>query len=258
MPTALLRRAGVLTAAVLLFHGTLFAQQQDVERSLETQSAAEAAAAASQQRIDALDDETRQLLQRYRDTLREAETLERYNERVARLVDSQASEITDKREQLAGLEETRRSIYPHIEDLLATLERFVRLDMPFLPDERRKRLDELSALMDRANVSVAEKYRRLLEAYQIELEYGRTIEAYEGSLASDNGERSVTFLRVGRVALLYQTRDGAETGYWDAEAETFVRDDAYADAVRRGLRVARNQAAPELLHAPVRLPEASQ
>ena len=55
------------------------------------------------------------------------------------------------------------------------------------------------ALMDRANVSVAEKYRRLLEAYQIELEYGRTIEAYEGSFASDNGERSVTFLRVGRA-----------------------------------------------------------
>lgn len=259
MPTAPIRRAAILAAAVLVLHGaTVVAQEQDVERSLETQSAAEAAAAASQRRIDALDDETRELLQRYRDTLREAETLERYNERVARLVDSQETEIADKREQLAGLEETRRNIYPHIEDLLATLERFVRLDRPFLPQERRSRLDELSALMDRADVSVAEKYRRLLEAYQIELEYGRTIEAYEGSLAGDNVERSVTFLRVGRVALLYQTRDGAETGYWDAEAESFVRDDAYADAVRRGLRVARNQAAPELLHAPVRLPEASQ
>lgn len=260
MPTALLRRAAVIAAAVLALHGaTVVAQEQDVERSLETQSDAEAAAAASQRRIDALDDATRELLQRYRDTLREAETLERYNERVAKLVDSQESEIADKRDQLAGLEETRRNIYPHIEDLLATLERFVRLDMPFLPQERRSRLDELSALMDRADVSVAEKYRRLLEAYQIELEYGRTIEAYEGSLAADDdGERSVTFLRVGRVALLYQTRDGAETGYWDAEAERFVRDDAYADAVRRGLRVARNQAAPELLHAPVRLPEAGQ
>lgn len=258
MPIAFHWSAAALAAA-LAFHGTTaLAQEQAVERSLETQSEAEAAAAASQRRIDALDDETRRLLQRYRDTLREAETLERYNQRVARLVDSQESEIADKREQLAGLEETRRRIYPHIEDLLATLERFVRLDMPFLPQEREARLDELSALMDRADVSVAEKYRRLLEAYQIELEYGRTIEAYEGSLAGEDGERSVTFLRVGRVALLYQTRDGAETGYWDAEAERFVRDDGYADAVRRGLRVARSQAAPELLRAPVRLPEAGQ
>lgn len=239
-------------AGAFLFSPT-FADEAVVRDSLDAQSAAEAAAAASQQRIDELDDATRELLQRYRDAVREAETLERYNERVARLVTSQETEIADKRRQLAGLEETRRNIYPHIEDLLATLERFVDLDLPFLPDERAARLRELSAMMDRADVSVAEKYRRLMEAYQIELEYGRTIEAYEGSLGE--GGRSVTFLRIGRVALLYQTRDGAETGYWSSEAEAFERDDGYAEAVRRGLRVARRQAAPELLQAPVRLPE---
>lgn len=260
MPTLFAKCAGVLAGALLAAHGAAgLAQEASVERSLEEQSAAEAAAAASQRRIDDLDDETRELLQRYRDTLREAETLERYNARVAKLVDSQESEIADNREQLAGLEETRRAIYPHIEDLLGTLQQFVRLDKPFLPQERKTRLRELAAMLDRADVSVAEKYRRLMEAYQVELEYGRTIEAYDGSLGEGEDERSVTFLRVGRVALLYQTRDGAETGYWDEEADAFVRDDAYADAVRRGLRVARRQAAPELLQAPVRLPgEAGQ
>ncbi|WP_420427569.1 DUF3450 domain-containing protein [Algiphilus sp.] len=231
------------------------AQSDTVEQSLDTQEAAERAAAASQRRIDALDDETRALLQRYRETLREAETLERYNRRIEKLVASQEEEISSKRDQLTRIDETNRQIYPHLEDLLETLERFVALDVPFLPRERRQRLQSLQAMMDRADVTVSEKYRRLLEAYQIELEYGRTIGSYEGTLGEGEEGRSVTFLRVGRVALLYQTRDGKEAGYWDRQRAAFVEDDDYRDAVRRGLRVAEKRAAPELLRAPVYAPE---
>lgn len=234
------------------------AQSDTVRQSLDTQEAAEQAAAASQQRIDALDDQTRELLQRYRETLREAETLERYNTRIDKLIASQQEEIDSKREQLERIDETNREIYPHLEDLLDTLHRFVELDVPFLPRERRQRLQSLDAMMDRADVAVSEKYRRLLEAYQIELEYGRTIGSYEGTLGEADEGRSVTFLRIGRVALLYQTRDGKEAGYWDRKSEQFVQDNDYRDAVRRGLRVAEKRAAPELLRAPVYAPEAAQ
>jgi len=257
-----MHRTTVLTLMLLLSMTGLMsaaqAQSDTVTKSLDTQEAAEKAAAASQQRIDALDDQTRELLQRYRDTLREAETLERYNTRIDKLITSQQEEIDSKRQQLERIDDTNREIYPHLEDLLDTLHRFVELDVPFLPRERRQRLQSLDAMMDRADVSVSEKYRRLLEAYQIELEYGRTIGSYEGTLGQEDEGRSVTFLRLGRVALLYQTRDGKEAGYWDRKAEQFVQDNDYRDAVRRGLRVAEKRAAPELLRAPVYAPEAAQ
>lgn len=244
----------LLPAACLLLAalpGVAPADESAVRSSLDEQAAAERAARESQQRIDALDDETRDLLQRYRAALAEAESLERFNAQVERLVASQERELEARRDQLDEIEETNRRVLPHMESLLDTLERFVALDIPFLPEERERRLASLRELMDRADVTVAEKYRRLLEAYSVEMEYGRTIEAYKGTLDTDDGARNVEFLRVGRVALLYQSLDGARTGYWDGAAGRFVRDDSYRDAVRTGLRVARRQAAPDLLTVPV-------
>jgi hypothetical protein len=109
--------------------------------------------------------------------------------------------------------------------------------------------------MRRADVSVSERYRRIVEAYGVEMEYGRTIESYRDEI--DNGEepRSVDLLRVGRVALLYQTLDGAETGYWNADTNEWVVDDSYRAAVREGLRIAKQQAAPDLMIVPVRSPK---
>ena len=105
--------------------------------------------------------------------------------------------------------------------------------------------------MSRADVSVSEKYRRIVEAYQIEIEYGRTIEAYQGKV----GDKTVDFLRAGRVALLYQTLDGKETGYWDADAKKWVQDNDYEDAIEAGLKVAKKQAAPDFIVVPVHAPK---
>jgi hypothetical protein len=105
--------------------------------------------------------------------------------------------------------------------------------------------------MQRADVAISEKYRRILEAYQIELEYGRTLEAYEGSL----GERTVTFVRLGRISLMYQTQDGQETGYWDAQKKNWVVDNSYGERVRAAIAVARKEGAPDLLQVPVPAPQ---
>ncbi len=106
-------------------------------------------------------------------------------------------------------------------------------------------------MMTRADVSVSEKYRRIVEAYQIEIEYGRTIEAYQGKV----GDKTVDFLRAGRVALMYQTLDGSETGFWDADAKNWKQDGSYEDAIKSGLKVAKKQAAPDFIRLPVHAPK---
>jgi hypothetical protein len=91
-----------------------------------------------------------------------------------------------------------------------------------------------------------------MEAYQIENAYGRSIEAYTGDLELDGTKRTVDFLQVGRVALLYQTSDRSETGFWDRDANTWQQlDDSYRTPVANAIKVARKQTAPDLLQIPV-------
>jgi Protein of unknown function (DUF3450) len=98
----------------------------------------------------------------------------------------------------------------------------------------------------------AERYRRLLEAYQIELEYGRTMVSYKGKL--EDG-READFVRVGRVTLLYRTADGEESGYWDAEQKKWVVANEYNKAVESALLIATKESAPDLIMVPVPAPQ---
>jgi hypothetical protein len=222
------------------------------------QAAADRDAAASQQRIDELDDETQKLLSEYRKAVSDKESHEAYATQLEAQVRSQSEELTDIRRQLDEIETTSRSIVPLQRRMLDTLKQFVRLDLPFLAEERSARVATLEAMMDRADVSISEKYRRILEAYQVEMDYGRTIESYEGKLAGDGPERTARFLRVGRLTLMYQTLDGLETGYWDSETRKWRVDDHYSHAFKQGVAVALKSSAPEMLHVPVPAPKPSR
>jgi hypothetical protein len=166
-------------------------------------------------------------------------------------VKSQQDELLTMTRQVSEIETTSREALPMMQKMVATLGQFVKLDIPFLPEERTNRIAQLEDMMTRADVSVSEKYRRIVEAYQIEIEYGRTIEAYQGKV----GDKTVDFLRAGRVALMYQTLDGSETGYWDADAKNWKQDGSYEDAIKSGLKVAKKQAAPDFIRLPVHAPK---
>lgn len=217
------------------------------------------AARLSQQKVDALDDETRKLFEEYRTVLRQTDSLRTYNDQLRRMTESQLAELASLERQIAEVAATHREIVPLMLRMVEALERFVALDLPFLPEERRRRIEGLHGLMDRADVSIAEKYRRLIEAYQVENDYGRTIEAYRAELAAGGVSRTVDFLRLGRVALFYQSLDGREVGHWDRAAGEWRKLHAdYRQSVRQGLRIARKQTAPDLLTLPVSAPEVNR
>ncbi len=230
-----------------------------VKGVVREQERIEKAAAASQQRVDRLADDTEKMLAEYKLVLRQYDSLKQYDDQLERLVAAQEEELASIRAQLDGIEATQRGVVPLMRRMVETLEKFVSLDLPFLPEERRRRVEALKGLLDRADVSVAEKYRRILEAYQVEMEYGRTLEAWTGELVEGARRRSVDFLRVGRLVLLYQSLDHRETAVWDAAAGRWRRlDDSYRRPVMEALRIARRQAPPDLVRLPVPAPEAAR
>jgi hypothetical protein len=245
---ALLVSAGGLLAPLA------WAEAEELVAVVKEQSAADREAKLVQERIDQLDDETGKLLGQYRQLLSETESFTAYSAQLGTQVQSQLSEIENTNQELAEIETTTREVMPLMQKMLDTLGRFVELDVPFLLEERSKRVATLKDMMARADVSVSEKYRRIVEAYVVEMEYGRTIEAYEGKLAGTD-ERTVQLLRVGRVSLLYQTMDGKETGYWDTDKKAWVVDNHYAHAFREGTYVAKKLGAPDILFAPVPAPK---
>lgn len=213
--------------------------------------------AAAQRQVERLGDEADELESEYKQINKVVEGLEVYNDLLQKQVDNQLLEIgalTDSIEKVSLIE---RQIVPLMVKMIDTLDEFVGLDVPFLPAERRERVTRLQAMMERSDVTAAEKFRRIIEAYQIENEYGRTIEAYKGSLEFQGASREVNFLRVGRVALLFQTDGGELTGRWDQAAGEWqaLPPERYKADVARGLRVARKQVAPDLLVLPVAAPK---
>jgi len=226
-----------------------------LDRVLDEQIGLDEEARRSQGRVVSLDDETQQLLSEYRRALSDAESYATYAEQLAAQVRSQNEEIAEIDRQLLEVETTSREVLPLMQKMLATLEQFVALDVPFLLEERTNRVTTLMDMMTRADVTISEKYRRIVEAYQVEMDYGRTIEAYEGKLGGGDDPRTVQFLRVGRLALLYQTLDGRETGYWDADQGAWVVAPEYAHGFKEGIKVAKKVSAPEMLIVPVPAPQ---
>lgn len=228
---------------------------QTLDSALSAQGEADRAAAASQKRINDIRDSVQDAASRYASAVADAESLGKYNSQLEKQVKAQREEMASIERQLLDIETTNREVQPLMQRMVGALERFVALDVPFLLDERTARVNSLKEIMPRADVTISEKYRRIMEAYQIELENGRTLDSYDGRMGTGADARTVSFVRLGRVSLMYQSLDGSETGYWDAGKQEWVRADEYADAVAEARRVAKKDGPPDLLRVPVPAPQ---
>jgi septal ring factor EnvC (AmiA/AmiB activator) len=244
-----------VAAFALLVSGSAFAASE-LDQMVAQRMENNQTGATSQKHVDKLSDQTDKLGAEYRAVLQRIEALRVYNRKVSRLITSQEEEIASLRDQIDDVELVSREVTPLMLAMLDAVDNFTQLDIPFLMDERAKRIEALHDVMVNANVTDAERYRRIMEAYQIENEYGRTIETYKAELVTGSQKRQVDYLKIGRVAFLYQTLDGTETGVWDQNTKSWTIVPEYQVAVRQGIRMARKQTAPDLLKLPVPTAEA--
>lgn len=192
--------------------------------------------------------------ERYARLLADSQSFERNNEVLTRQLDTQRQRIEQAAIESASLDQTAAAMPALLDKMFQELQAFIAADIPFRDpigdseDSRKDRMQRLGELMADTGVTVAEKYRRLLEAYQIEIEYGRSMAAYTGVLADG---RKADYVRIGRVALLYRTEDGTEAGYWDHQQKQWTVDNDYRSTVLTALRVARKELAPDVIQIPI-------
>ena len=192
------------------------------------------------------------MLSQYNGEVDRYEDLRTYNDNLRELLASQRAEKERLNAELAGIEIVRQEIVPLMVQMIDVLDSFVALDQPLLIDERTSRVESLRRNLTRSDVDLAERYRRIIEAYQIEAEYGQTIEAYEGPIVIDDRELTVDFLRVGRIGLYYLSLDRAEGGIWNpAEKRWTPLAENYLDDLDLAVRMARKQAPPNLMDLPM-------
>ena len=252
-------RLKTLLAAICIGGSASIAVAQSIDPIVEVGEQRTASAKASQAKIDRLADETASLLSDYKTVMKQVDGLKVYNARLERQIANQEKRIRDIDASIAEASVIQRQIPPLVTRMLDGLEQFINLDMPFDLGTRLGNIEAVRANMDRSDVTSAEAFRQVLELYSIELQYGRGIEAYTDTIELGGAEREVDILRIGRVALVYQSTDGAETGAWNKDSQSWEELSAgdYAAAVRKGVRIAKKQATIELLNMPVSASEAN-
>ena len=213
----------------------------------------------SQEKITDLSIETQELLGEYRLVLQQIDRLIAYNDYVQRLITDQEEQIIDINRQLQEFALIERGIVPLMLESIETLDRFIDLDVPFLLEERKDRVNRLRVIMNESDITVSEKFRQIMDAYQIETSFGSDIEAYTGFLEIDGENRQVDFLRIGRTSLTYQTPDQNQTGFWNKQTKEWEDlPRKYTDYVKEGLRIAKKQITPDLIQLPVEAPKVMQ
>lgn len=246
--------AGLLATAVIAISGSVFAQT--VDQILEADQRRLNLAQQSQERINTVVEGTRSLEDQYRAINKEIDGLKVYNRLMTAQVEGQTATLEDIGLSMDQVDVINRQIFPLMERMIDGLAQSINLDVPFLLEERQGRVADLKGIMERSDVSVAEKFRKVMEAYQIENEFGWTSEFYTQTLTIDDVTRSFNMLRIGRIGLYFQSDDAKVTGRYDIANRQFVIDDSARNEIRKGLRMARQLIAPELINIPVPAAEA--
>ncbi|MBV1930402.1 MAG: DUF3450 domain-containing protein [Porticoccaceae bacterium] len=224
-----------------------------------------AAAQASQRRIDDTAQQSDSLLRQFQLVNKQIEGLQVYNAQLSRQIDNQRRTVSEIEQSIENAALIERQITPLSLSMLDALEQFIHLDLPFKLAQRQSSIDQVRKNMDSASFSAAEKSRQVLELYDIESEYSATIEQFDGLLGTDEllgidgQQRQGAFLRIGRLALLFQSGDQGLTKVWDKNTRQWqgVSAGEYRRSVADAIRMAKKQAPLDMMKLPIAAPESA-
>jgi len=215
------------------------------------------AGAASQKRIDDVSEKTEKIISQYHQQRKNVEVLKKFNERLRRTLVAQEAAMKKLEQSIEDASLIERQIVPLMLSMIDGLEKFIAADIPFKLDERKARLARIKGYLTNANISAAERFRQVLDAYSIENAYGQSIDAFTEELQLDGIAKTVNILQIGRAGLYYQTTDGTQSGYWDKQANQWANLDAsHNEGISKAIRITQGKEVNDLMTLPVAAPEA--
>ena len=244
--------------SLMLFTATLVSQEI-VDDTIDIQVDASNLSVEAQKNIEGLDEVSKNLYFEYKDTINEYKALKNYDDQLDKIIQEQLKEIKNINDQIDSLDDINVDILPLLKTMIDTLKKFIEFDIPFLIDSRLTRVNELDALILRADVTTAEKFRKVFEAYQLEAKFGKTIENYPGYIDIESNKTAVDFFRLGRLGLYYRTPDGDETGYWDALNNSWSHEGNNLDTdIKNALDISNRQSPPNFINLPLKPVESNE
>lgn len=201
-----------------------------------------------QKSIDKNESIKEELLNEYKYTTSAIKSTTIYNTQLSKIIGSQEEELKSLNQQIIDIEQTQKNIFPLMIDMIKSLKILVQEDTPFLLEERTNRVKRLESILDKADIQTHEKYRLILEAFKVEYDYAKTIESYQEKL----NDKTYNFLRLGRVALYYQSLDLKEYGYYNKSTKSWekIEDSNSKSNIRKAIKIAKKQQNVDFLNLP--------
>lgn len=193
----------------------------------------------------------------------------------------QKAQIEELRSEIGKVSEAKKTIDPLLSKMAAQMEDAINSDLPFLREERLNRINKLKNDLGNSEIRVADKYRAALNAYKIEVNYGMAVDGYKGPIPLNAGEAPVlvvplddkgeplreanneimppeaelgTYLRYGRVALVWLNQRNTKARRYDAPTKAWVDvSGGELNDIRKAVRVSRGEVAPSVLMVPTHL-----
>jgi hypothetical protein len=237
--------AGFMVLNIKVYAGTIKKVKHDVAQSIDTRQ-------NTQKKTEQWQDLKSDLTMRYDKLRYENEALNKTNkilikeEKKHRVLNKSLRE--EKKENLR----IQKEMLPFLMSVQEHLQTLIENDIPFLQTERKNRLNKLKKLMEDIDVTIAEKFRKVMEALLIEAEYGNTIEVYQEKVSLDGNQILGNVFRLGRISMFFLLFDKSKAAVFNVQENKWVSlDEQYIPAITSGVEMASKQRSVELISLPL-------